>query len=154
MTTGSSKRSGNGGKGKDLRGKRSLTSHSRHLLERTKDDMDSGGDFDVMQHIAFDETVVSIKVGDENDNSPVFEHGGKPIVAAVPLEASFGYQVARVKARDADTGSNGAIRYEIVPRSEDASSKFQVDPISGIIRSVVTFSLDGGKVRLYSILFS
>ncbi|XP_022692572.1 protocadherin Fat 4-like isoform X3 [Varroa jacobsoni] len=142
------------GKTKESRGRRSLSlgSHGRgSVVTDRKDEPGNGGDFDVMQHIAFDETVVSIKVGDENDNSPVFEHGGKPIVAAVPLEASFGYQVARVRARDADTGSNGAIRYEIVPRSEDASSKFQVDPLSGIIRSVVTFSLDGGKLYTFDV---
>lgn len=47
-------------------------------------------------HLAFDETLVIVNVGDENDNSPIFENRGKPIVAAVPLEASFGYQVAKL----------------------------------------------------------
>ncbi|OQR76891.1 protocadherin Fat 4-like [Tropilaelaps mercedesae] len=157
VSNGAGKRAGSSsssGKAKEPRGKRSLPlgAHGRGSgATDRKDDSDSSGDFDVMQHIAFDETVVSIKVGDENDNSPVFEHGGKPIVAAVPLEASFGYQVARVRAHDADTGSNGAVRYEIVPRSEDASSKFQVDPVSGVIRSVVTFSLDGGKLYTFDV---
>jgi hypothetical protein len=35
-------------------------------------------------------------VFDENDNSPVFENKGRPIIAAVPLEASFGYQVVKL----------------------------------------------------------
>lgn len=47
-------------------------------------------------HLAFDEALVVIEVGDENDNAPVFEVQGRPIVAAVPLEASFGYQVLRI----------------------------------------------------------
>lgn len=47
---------------------------------------------------------------------------------------------------DADTGINGAIRYEILPRGDDASSKFYVDPVTGIVRSMVTFSSDGGKL--------
>ena len=76
-------------------GKRASKSLGKRSIRERKDKKEE--DFDVMQHIAFDETVVSIKVGDENDNSPVFEHGGKPIVAAVPLEASFGYQVAKVQ---------------------------------------------------------
>lgn len=97
-------------------------------------------------HVAFDEALVVVNVGDENDNSPVFDHQGKPIVAAVPLEASFGYQVTKLHARDADTGFNGAIRYEIIQKPEDASSKFQIDPVTGVVRSVVTFSLDGGKM--------
>ncbi|CAN7991132.1 unnamed protein product, partial [Ixodes pacificus] len=97
-------------------------------------------------HVAFDEALVVVNVGDENDNSPVFDHQGKPIVAAVPLEASFGYQVTKLHARDADTGFNGAIRYEIIQKAEDASSKFQIDPVTGVVRSVVTFSLDGGKM--------
>ncbi|XP_064457801.1 protocadherin Fat 3-like [Ornithodoros turicata] len=98
------------------------------------------------EHVAFDEALVVVNVGDENDNSPVFDNQGKPIVAAVPLEASFGYQVTKLHARDADTGYNGAIRYEIIQKPEDASSKFQIDPVTGIVRSVVTFSLDGGKM--------
>ncbi|XP_037269642.2 protocadherin Fat 3 isoform X1 [Rhipicephalus microplus] len=97
-------------------------------------------------HVAFDEALVVVNVGDENDNSPVFDHQGKPIVAAVPLEASFGYQVTKLHATDADTGFNGAIRYEIIQKPEDASSKFQIDPVTGVVRSVVTFSLDGGKM--------
>lgn len=102
-------------------------------------------------HLAFDETLVIVHVADENDNTPVFENRGKPIVAAVPLEASFGYQVTRVSARDADTGINGAIRYEILARGDDASSKFYVDPISGVIRSMVSFSLEGGKLFSFDV---
>lgn len=45
-----------------------------------------------------------------------------------------------------DTGVNGAIRYEILARGDDASSKFHIDPITGVVRSMVTFSLDGGKL--------
>ena len=47
-------------------------------------------------HLAFDETLVAVSVQDENDNPPVFENKGRPIVAAIPLEASFGYQVVKV----------------------------------------------------------
>ena len=47
-------------------------------------------------HLAFDETFVSINVEDENDCAPVFTNKNKPIVSAIPLEASFGYEIARV----------------------------------------------------------
>lgn len=102
-------------------------------------------------HLAFDETLVIVHVGDENDNAPVFSNKGKPLVAAIPLEASFGYQVLKVTATDADLGINSAIRYEILARGDDASSKFHVDPVTGIVRSMVTFSLEGGKLFNFDI---
>ncbi|XP_023209390.1 protocadherin Fat 4-like, partial [Centruroides sculpturatus] len=52
---------------------------------------------DISYHLAYDEALVVIEVGDENDNPPIFETNGKPVVAAVPLEASFGYQVVKLK---------------------------------------------------------
>lgn len=53
-------------------------------------------DSNLNYHLAFDEALVVVNVGDENDNSPVFKNRGKPVVAAVPLEASFGYQVVKL----------------------------------------------------------
>lgn len=47
-------------------------------------------------HLAFDEALVVVHVEDENDNSPQFDNGDNPIVAAVPLEASFGFKVVKV----------------------------------------------------------
>lgn len=51
-------------------------------------------------HLAYDEVLVVVQVGDENDNSPVFDNRGRPIVAAVPLEASFGFQVVKITVRN------------------------------------------------------
>lgn len=46
-------------------------------------------------HLAFDEALVVVHVLDENDNGPQWaDH--QPIVAAVPLEASFGFKVVKV----------------------------------------------------------
>jgi len=45
-----------------------------------------------------------------------------------------------------DTGINAAIRYEILARGDDASSKFYIDPTSGVVRSMVSFVHDGGKM--------
>ncbi|RWS30694.1 protocadherin Fat 4-like protein, partial [Leptotrombidium deliense] len=97
-------------------------------------------------HLAFDEALVVVNVADENDNSPFFGNKGKPAVAAVPLEATFGFQVIKLTARDLDSGINGAIRYEILARGDDASSKFYIDPVTGIVRSMVTFALEGEKM--------
>jgi len=120
------------------RGKRDLRKNSAQEMAQSN-------------HLAFDETLVIVHVADENDNSPVFVNKGKPVVAAVPLEASFGYQVARVVAKDADDGINSAIRYEILARGDDASSKFYVDPQSGVIRSMVSFAHDGGKLFSFDV---
>ncbi|XP_074599101.1 protocadherin Fat 4-like [Brevipalpus obovatus] len=97
-------------------------------------------------HLAFDETLVVVYVDDENDNSPMFSNKGKPAVAAIPLEAAFGHEVIQLTAHDADTGINAAIRYEILSGGDDAVSKFYIDPTSGMIRSMVSFALEGGKL--------
>jgi hypothetical protein len=55
---------------------------------------------DASYHLAFDEALVVVNVQDENDNPPVFENKGRPIVAAVPLEASFGYQVVKLSVKN------------------------------------------------------
>lgn len=123
----------------------------RDLRSKDKDKKNTAQEMAQSNHLAFDETLVIIHVADENDNSPVFDNKGKPIVAAVPLEASFGYQVTKVAAKDADEGVNSAIRYEILARGDDASSKFYVDPVSGIIRSMVSFGLDGGKLFSFDV---
>ncbi|UYV72310.1 hypothetical protein LAZ67_9002573 [Cordylochernes scorpioides] len=125
------------------------TRHRRHVPSApTASTSGAAKTVESSYHLAFDEALVVVHVGDENDNPPVFNNQGRPLVAAVPLEATFGYQVARVtdyvsQATDADIGYNGAIRYEIVRRPDDASFKFHVDPVSGVIRSMVTFALDG-----------
>lgn len=102
-------------------------------------------------HLAYDETFVSIIVEDENDNGPVFGNKGKPIVSAVPLEASFGYEIARVTANDIDFGLNSQIRYEIQSRGDDASTKFYIDPTTGVVRSMVNFALDIGRVYNFDV---
>ncbi|XP_076325266.1 cadherin-89D-like [Tachypleus tridentatus] len=96
-------------------------------------------------YLAYDETLVLVSVGDENDNSPVFQNGIHPIVAVVPLEAVYGFEIAQVKASDVDKGYNAAIRYQIIQEDRDSSSKFHIDPLTGVIRSMMTFSLDSGR---------
>lgn len=50
------------------------------------------------------------------------------------------------QAKDSDIGLNSAIRYELQSRGDDSHTKFYIDPVSGDIRSMVTFNLDGGKM--------
>lgn len=79
-------------------GKRDTRSSSRssaHAIPSSPSDPNDNSSY----HLAFDEVLVVVQVGDENDNSPVFENRGRPIVAAVPLEASFGFQVVKITVR-------------------------------------------------------
>ncbi|XP_076360623.1 cadherin-89D-like [Tachypleus tridentatus] len=102
-------------------------------------------------NLAYDETLVLVTVGDQNDNNPVFQHGGRSIVVAVPLEAAYGFEIIQIKAHDADDGYNAAIRYHIIQKNDDASSKFHIDPVTGVIRSMVTFSLDTRRVFTFDV---
>lgn len=45
------------------------------------------------------EVKVIVKVTDLNDNVPKFTITGRPIVAAVPASANFGYQIIRLQVR-------------------------------------------------------
>lgn len=49
-----------------------------------------------------------------------------------------------LQAEDPDQGINGEIRYQILGR-EDAP-RFVIDPVTGQVRSVTSFSRDAGRV--------
>nr|CAD7597865.1 unnamed protein product [Timema genevievae] len=51
-----------------------------------------------------------------------------------------------VQAVDADEGLNADVRYQILGRADDESRKFTVDPLTGQVRSIVSFSRDAGRV--------
>ena len=55
------------------------------------------------------------------------------------------------QATDADIGFDSAIRYELLSRGDDSYTKFYIDPVSGDIRSMVTFNLDGGKMYSFDV---
>ena len=97
------------------------------------------------EHLAFDESLIVVEVLDENDSIPKFLNGNSPIVSAVPLEASFGYVVCRIQATDKDIAENSMIKYEMISKNDDSSSKFYVDPTTGNIRSIVNFAMDANK---------
>ncbi|KAL0275272.1 UNVERIFIED_CONTAM: hypothetical protein PYX00_003178 [Menopon gallinae] len=92
------------------------------------------------------EVKVVVRVKDVNDNSPMFKLNGRPIIAAVPKTANYGYEIVKLQATDPDEGLNGEVRYQIMGRLDDDSHKFSIDPVTGQVRSVVSFAKDVGKV--------
>ncbi|XP_057164478.1 cadherin-23 [Ursus arctos] len=82
------------------------------LVDREK------GDFYTLTVVAddggpkVDSTVVYITVLDENDNSPQFDFTSDSAVS-VPEDCPVGQQVATVKARDPDVGSNGQVVFSL-----------------------------------------
>ncbi|XP_076395482.1 cadherin 89D isoform X3 [Megachile rotundata] len=94
--------------------------------------------------LAPNEARVVVRVKDVNDNAPRFKSKGRPILAAVPTTAHYGYEVVKVEAEDPDEGANAEIRYQILGR-EDAP-RFAIDPLSGQVRSVASFGRDAGRV--------
>ncbi|KAG7190894.1 hypothetical protein KM043_006955 [Ampulex compressa] len=94
--------------------------------------------------LAPNEARVVVRVKDVNDNAPRFKSKGRPILAAIPTTAHYGYEVVKVEADDPDEGINGEIRYQILGR-EDAP-RFAIDPLSGQVRSVASFGRDAGRV--------
>ncbi|XP_072938698.1 cadherin-related tumor suppressor [Epargyreus clarus] len=73
---------------------------------------------------------ISIKILDENDNSPVFDP--KQYSASVPENASIGASVLQVSATDIDEGANGRVRYSIA--SGDENRDFSISEDTGIVR--------------------
>lgn len=73
---------------------------------------------------------ISLRVADENDNSPIFDP--KQYSASVPENASIGLSVLQVSATDADEGLNGRVRYTIV--AGDKNRDFSISEDTGVIR--------------------
>ncbi|XP_015602110.1 cadherin-89D isoform X2 [Cephus cinctus] len=94
--------------------------------------------------LALNEAKITVRVKDVNDNAPRFKAKGRPMLAAIPTTAHYGYEIIKVEAEDPDQGINGEIRYQILGR-EDAP-RFAIDPLSGQVRSVGSFSRDAGRV--------
>jgi len=74
--------------------------------------------------------LLNITVGDENDNSPVFQ---QPLYTVrVPESAEPGIMLTRVRAMDRDSGGNGLIKYMISPRtSRRIQNSFEMNAETG-----------------------
>ncbi|NXM41018.1 PCDGH protein, partial [Gymnorhina tibicen] len=77
---------------------------------------------------------VRVNVTDANDNPPVFSKGVYEARVAENLPA--GSLVLRVRATDADAGSNGRVFYSFGNVPDDVPSLFAVDSESGEVRTV------------------
>ncbi|XP_014662017.1 PREDICTED: cadherin-related tumor suppressor-like [Priapulus caudatus] len=72
---------------------------------------------------------ISVKILDDNDNSPVFARS--EYRAVLPEDTSVGTILLQLNATDRDAGNNGAVRYYIV--DGDDALDFALDPRSGIL---------------------
>ncbi|CAG9765181.1 unnamed protein product [Ceutorhynchus assimilis] len=97
-------------------------------------------------NLGLNEVKVIVRITDTNDNSPKFMVSGRPIVAAIPATAGYGYEVLRLQATDPDLGINGEIRFQILSRNEEANRLFAIDSITGQVRSIASFAKEAGKV--------
>jgi len=79
-----------------------------------------------------DTASVLVRVGDDNDEPPVFRFPTSlNDTASVSAGVALGERVARVSAVDRDTGHNAALRYSITSGNEHRL--FDVDPLTGWI---------------------
>ena len=53
--------------------------------------------------------------------------------------ASLSELTLQVKAVDLDTGANGNVTYSLVKSTDQSSDRFDIDPVSGIIRTADVF---------------
>lgn len=73
---------------------------------------------------------LTVRVLDENDNSPVFDP--RQYSASVAENASVGASVLQVSATDVDEGADGRVRYAIV--AGDDNRDFGIGEDSGVLR--------------------
>ncbi|XP_037957800.1 cadherin-related tumor suppressor [Teleopsis dalmanni] len=76
------------------------------------------------------QTQITVKILDENDNSPVFDP--KQYSASVAENASIGAMVLHVSATDIDEGANGRVRFSIA--AGDNNRDFSISEDSGVVR--------------------
>nr|XP_012788793.1 unnamed protein product [Sorex araneus] len=75
---------------------------------------------------------IRILVLDINDNTPEFEQTVYQV--QIPENSPVGSLVVKVSARDLDTGTNGEILYSLSYSSQEISTTFELDRISGEVR--------------------
>lgn len=89
-------------------------------------------------------SMLLLKVKDENDNAPIFTESF--ISVSVPENNSPGTELAKVSARDADSGDNGELSYAL---EKDAPPEFKLDSHTGILTAVK--KLDREKQEKYNL---
>lgn len=89
---------------------------------------------------------ILLHVQDENDNNPIFESERYYLHLAENIEK--GSIIMKVTARDADTGSNGDIRYAFDSDAGDILNIFDIDIHTGAITTLVL--LDREEIDEYN----
>lgn len=87
-------------------------------------------------------TSIHITVSDVNDNAPIFSE--YPFRAAVAAFVQPGQPLLRIRAQDLDDGANGEIVYSLTV--EPASSRFRIDPTTGVLSARESLAGDNGKL--------
>ncbi|XP_048091174.1 protocadherin-8-like [Alosa alosa] len=86
----------------------------------------------------------TVRVRDENDNSPTFSKSVYEI--SVMENKAPGTYIATVVARDPDAGENGKVTYKLIdgesPGGAPLSSFVSVDPLSGSLHTVSAFNYE------------
>uniref|UniRef100_A0A4X1SN07 Cadherin domain-containing protein n=1 Tax=Sus scrofa TaxID=9823 RepID=A0A4X1SN07_PIG len=77
---------------------------------------------------------VRILIVDVNDNAPEFAQTHYQV--QVPEDSPVGTLVVKVSARDLDAGTNGEISYSLFYSSQEISSTFELNSISGEVRLI------------------
>lgn len=89
-----------------------------------------------------------VRVLDDNDNYPQFSE--RTYIVSVPedLDYTINPAIVEIRATDADTGSNAAIRYAII--GGNTQNTFQIDSQSGDV--ILVKPLDYESVKNYKII--
>lgn len=88
---------------------------------------------------------VKIDIVDINDNAPLWPHD--PINIEVSEVTPIGMIVYNFTARDADSGSNGELNFEIVSSLPSTNNIFTLDPLTGSL--TLTSALDYELLKEY-----
>ncbi|XP_066303811.1 protocadherin Fat 4-like isoform X2 [Branchiostoma lanceolatum] len=96
--------------------------------------------------IPANQIVITVEVGDQNDNPPVFSQSS--YVKGIPDDAPIGYTVMQLQAADADTGSNAELTYSFVGTKPD---QFEVESSSGTLLTAISFAGSSGDKFKFSV---
>ncbi|XP_057644605.1 protocadherin beta-15-like [Chionomys nivalis] len=83
---------------------------------------------------------IRIIVLDVNDNAPEFAQALYQV--QIPESSPVGSLVAKVSAKDLDTGTNGEISYSFFHRSQEMSKTFELNALSGEVRLIKTLDFE------------
>jgi len=87
---------------------------------------------------------VQITIDDVNDQKPIFDK--YPFSAQVGALVQPGQQLLQIAATDADQGTNGEIVYSLAETSDGVTSKFRINPTTGVLSATQSLASENGKL--------